>query len=49
MLVVHQEAISKREKIPAWLENWTSDETNVDVLQCPLSVVKINNAKRSLK
>ncbi|XP_042401089.1 midasin-like [Zingiber officinale] len=46
MLVVHQEAISKREKIPAWLESWTSDETNVDVLQCPLSVIKSNNVKR---
>ncbi|XP_042404787.1 midasin-like [Zingiber officinale] len=46
MLVVHQEAISKREKIPAWLESWTSDETNVDVLQCPLSVIRSNNVKR---
>lgn len=48
MLVLNQEAVSRREKIPLWLENCTCDEKNIDVLQFPVDVMKLSNAERFL-
>ncbi|WOL06186.1 midasin isoform X3 [Canna indica] len=48
MLLLNQEAISRREKIPAWLENCTCNEANIDVLQFPLDVMKLSIAERFL-
>lgn len=46
MVVLNQEVTLKREKIPAWLENCTCNETSLDVLQFPLDAMKLRNSER---
>ncbi|XP_064960659.1 midasin-like isoform X3 [Musa acuminata AAA Group] len=48
MVVLNQEVTLKREKIPAWLENCTCNETSLDVLQFPLDAMKLRNSERFL-